>query len=165
MANGRHDTNQHESRRTVGGDRRQGFDRQNQRDNQLPDIDLAGVRFSGQLDRELFNGIAKRCAKKIGDSEQKLNKPSQLRRFYDELVMWTTKVEQKPDRFGEYQPFILMLNAKVAYAKGRDLVDNNFVELLNHCLRQATDDRTLGLVKLFFEAFLGFYKEVRPREN
>ena len=57
------------------------------------------------------------------------------------------------------------LNAKAAYAKGRELVDVNFVDLLAHCLRQAEDARTLGQVKLFLEAFLGFYKAERPREN
>lgn len=142
-----------------------GSDRESYREDRPPDIDLRGIEFGGTLDPELFNGIAKRCAKKISDAEQKHNKPSQLRRFYDELVMWHAKVEQHPERFAEYQPFILMLNAKAAYAKGRDLVDVNFVELLRHCLKQVMDARSLGLMKLFFEAFLGFYKEVRPREN
>lgn len=58
-----------------------------------------------------------------------------------------------------------MLNAKVAYAEGRDLVDKNFVKLLEHCLRQAVDTKTLGYVKLFFEAFLGFYKAERPSDS
>lgn len=79
--------------------------------------------------------------------------------------MWAAKVEQNPKRFDEYRPFILMLNAKAAYAHGRELVDINFVKLLEHCLRQVTDAETLGYAKLFFEAFLGFYKEVRPRES
>jgi CRISPR-associated protein Csm2 len=44
------------------------------------------------------------------------------------------------------------------------LVDGNFVKLLDHCLRQAENPKALGYVKLFFEAFLGFYKEKR-RDN
>ncbi|ESQ14171.1 MAG: type III-A CRISPR-associated protein Csm2 [Thiohalocapsa sp. PB-PSB1] len=122
------------------------------------------IRFAGELDPELFNGIAKRCAKAIGDNKT-CNKPSQLRRFYDELVMWQTKVGADNARFQEVRPFILMLNAKAAYAQGRDLIDPNFVKLLERCLRQATDAKTLGYAKLFVEAFLGFYKEVRPSEN
>jgi CRISPR-associated protein Csm2 len=131
------------------------------------DIDLNGVAFGATLDPQLFNDIAKRCASTIAGSEKKFNKPSQLRRFYDELVMWATKVEQNPgaEKFAEYRPFILMLNAKAAYAAGRELVDANFVALLAHCLRQVEDPRALGLVKLFFEAFLGFYKEARPSDS
>ncbi|QGU33961.1 type III-A CRISPR-associated protein Csm2 [Thermochromatium tepidum ATCC 43061] len=128
-------------------------------------MDLSRVRFGANLEAQLFNEVAQRCAKTISESNQRCNKPSQLRRFYDELLMWVAKVEQAPERFAEYRPFILMLNAKAAYAKGRDLVDANFVALLNHCLRQAEDAKTLGQVKLFLEAFLGFYKAERPREN
>ena len=129
-----------------------------------PGFVVDDIRFSPELDPELFNGVAKRCAKAIGDN-RKCNKPSQLRRFYDELVMWQTKVGPDEARFQEVRPFILMLNAKAAYAQGRDLVDPNFVKLLERCLRQAEDAKTLGYAKLFFEAFLGFYKEVRPSEN
>ncbi len=129
-----------------------------------PGFSVEDIRFSGTLDADLFNGIAKRCAKAIGDNKN-CNKPSQLRRFYDELVMWQVKVGADNARFQEVRPFILMLNAKAAYAQGRDLVDPNFVKLLERCLRQAEDAKTLGYAKLFFEAFLGFYKEVRPSEN
>jgi CRISPR-associated protein Csm2 len=132
-------------------------------------IDWTKVRFNQPLEAQLFNSIAKQCAETVG-ANKKCNKPSQLRRFYDELLMWNAKIEQAPTgeteaRFAEYRPFILMLNAKAAYADGRGLVDSNFVRLLDHCLRQAEDARTLGYVKLFFEAFLGFYKEVRQGEN
>lgn len=141
-------------------------DRQQRRDEpHVPDIDLSRVRFGAALDAQVFNEVAQRCAKTISEGNQRCNKPSQLRRFYDELLMWVAKVEQAPKRFDEYRPFILMLNAKAAYAKGRELVDANFVALLDHCLRQAEDARTLGQVKLFLEAFLGFYKAERPRES
>ena len=142
-----------------GGDRRSPCERE-----ATPGFSVDDIRFSGDIDPELFNGIAKRCAKAIGDNH-KCNKPSQLRRFYDELVMWQTKVGPDDARFQQARPFILMLNAKAAYAQGRDLVDPNFVKLLDRCLRQVEDAKTLGYAKLFFEAFLGFYKEVRPSEN
>jgi CRISPR-associated protein Csm2 len=129
-----------------------------------PDIDVGGIDFKvGKIDAELFNSIAKQAAKTIG-ANKRSNKPTQLRRFYDELVMWSTKVEQSEERFEEYLPFIRMMNAKAAYAKGRDLVDGNFVKLLSHSLGQVDSPKTLRQVKLFFEAFLGFYKEERPRD-
>jgi CRISPR-associated protein Csm2 len=132
----------------------------------VPDVDLTGIRLAGKLDPELFNGVARRAAETIGGPERyQKNKPSQIRRFYDELTMWVAKVEQNPERFEEYLPFIRMLNAKAAYAEGRELVDRNFVRLLAHCLKAVEDAATLRTAKLFFEAFLGFYKEVRPKDN
>lgn len=156
---------QQQSRGREQGGGYRGNDRGRPRDEAyVPDLVVDDIRFSGTLDSELFNGIAKRCAEIIG-SNQKCNKPSQLRRFYDELVMWQTKVALDDARFQEFRPFILMLNAKVAYAEGRQLVDRNFVKLLERCLKQAENAKTLGYAKLFFEAFLGFYKEVRPSDN
>ena len=116
------------------------------------------------LNAELFNNVAREKAKIIAENE-KANKPSQIRKFYDELCMWETKVSLEPARFSDYLPFILMLNAKLAYAKGRRLVDDNFVKLIGDCLKQVKDPDTLRICKLFFEAFLGFYKELRPYDK
>ncbi len=131
------------------------------------DIDLSRVRFTpepGQaLDADLFAAVAEICAQKIGEDKKK-NKPSQLRKFYDELGMWAERVRAEPDKFAEFLPFIRMLNAKVAYAKGRDLVDANYQALMNHCLKEVTTPETLHLCKTFFEAFMGYYKVVRPKD-
>ena len=71
-------------------------------------------------------------------------------------------------------PFIRMMNAKVAYAKGRNqkedkrdrtgLVDKNFVDLFSPCIKQVNSYKTLRNFKLFFEAFMGFYKVERPKD-
>ncbi len=138
---------------------------------QSADIDLSRVRFTpatGQaLDADLFAAIAERCARSVGLNDgraRKENKPSQLRKFYDELGMWAERVRAEPDKFAEFLPFIRMLNAKVAYAKGRDLVDANYEALMNHCLKEVTNPETLHLCKTFFEAFMGYYKVVRPKD-
>ncbi len=112
-------------------------------------------------DPELFNGIAKHTAKDIAENARS-NKPTQLRKFYDEIVMWDNKVAMDPDKFEEYLPFIRMLNAKAAYAEGRKLVDDKYVKLLNSGLKQVDDAKTMRTFKLFMEAFMGFYKQERP---
>ncbi|GMU46149.1 MAG: hypothetical protein AMXMBFR26_09310 [Porticoccaceae bacterium] len=131
-------------------------------------IDLSRVRFAtaeGQsLDADLFAAVAERCARTVGDVNKKLNKPSQLRKFYDELVMWDERVRAEPQKFAEFLPFIRMLNAKAAYAKGRELVDVNYEALMNHCLQEVTSAENLHRCKTFFEAFMGYYKVVRPRD-
>jgi len=116
------------------------------------------------LNAELFNAVAHQAAQAIAKNSS-ANKPSQIRKFYDELCMWETKISQEPEKFDDYLPFILMLNAKLAYANGRKLVDANFVKLISDCLKQVKDQNTLRICKLFFEAFLGFYKELRPSDK
>lgn len=106
----------------------------------------------------LFDSIAYRTAQTLAMSEREQNKPTQIRRFYDELMMWDNKVNLHKEKFPEYLPFIRMLNAKVAYAEGRKHVDSNFTRFMQHSLSQVTDAKTLHTFKLFFEAMLGFYK-------
>ncbi len=95
-----------------------------------------------------------------GDNDR-VNKHSQLRRFYDELCMWEEKVSRQPDKFDEYLPFIRMLNAKAAYAEGRKLVDRTFVDLLRHTLQEVSSPKAMTTCKYFWEAFMGFYKQER----
>lgn len=129
-----------------------------------PLFDLSQIKFGQkELDAELFNSIVQKAAQWVA-SDRNANKPTQLRRFYNEILLWESKVRQQPDRFNEYLPFIRMINAKVAYAKGRDLVDDSFLKLLEHTLKAVNDDKSMGTCKLFWEAFMGFYKLERPRD-
>ena len=122
---------------------------------------------------DLFDGIAEEAAKVVAKDRPKTNTKTntshQLRRFYDELLRWEAKVndgdpEGAKDRLREHLPFIRMMNAKAAYAKGRNLVGTSFVALLGRCLEQVNDDPdALRNGKLFFEAFMGFYKLHDPK--
>ncbi len=147
-----------------------GYDQRNR--SPLPTLDTSNIKLDN-IGEELFNTIAKETAITIAKNPSRMvNKPTQLRRFYDEIVMWENKAsfllaneedEQKSvDKFGEMLPFIKMINAKTAYAQGRKLVDKNYVTLINHCLNQVTDIKTMKHFKLFMEAFMGFYKVERP---
>lgn len=108
-----------------------------------------------QLEAETFGKVAETWAEKIHHNSK--NKSSQLRRYYDELVMWNDKVQQTDDYVGNV-PFIKMMKAKVAYAKGRDLVDENFQKMFNRIIDEIEDKESLRNAKLFFEAVLGFRK-------
>ncbi|MBF0214037.1 MAG: type III-A CRISPR-associated protein Csm2 [Magnetococcales bacterium] len=115
------------------------------------------------IDVDLFDGTAKAVAEVLSKpSKDKLNKSTQLRRFYDEICLWDEKVVADVSKFDDMLPFIRMLNAKAAYAKGRELVDDNFVRLMRSCLGQVTNTQTMQHFKLFMEAVMGFYKELRP---
>ncbi|QWF71558.1 type III-A CRISPR-associated protein Csm2 [Methylomonas paludis] len=125
-------------------------------------LDTSKIRFK-DIHADLFDSVAQKVAETIADN-RKSNKPTQLRRFYNEIVMWENKASLQPDRFDEYLPFIRMINAKAAYAKGRTLIDDNFVKLLHDSLDQVDSVKTLQIFKLFMEAFMGFYKEKRPKD-
>lgn len=112
---------------------------------------------------DLFADKAERAAQTVSEAAKEFNKASQLRRFYDELVMWQEKVGNDDARFNESEPFIRMLKAKAAYAKGRGHVDANFRALFDRLIDQSTNARTLRQAKLFFEAFMAYYKVFRKQ--
>lgn len=116
------------------------------------------------LNPELFDMVAKGAAFAVCQSGAgRSNKSTQLRKFYDELVMWNDKVQlqrgtERAEKYTELAPFIKMLNAKVAYAKGRGHVDGMFEDIFSHCIKSIKDADSLKHCKLFMEAFMGFYK-------
>jgi CRISPR-associated protein Csm2 len=118
------------------------------------------------LSPDLFSDVAQTAARDLVaglEERSSKNKSTQLRRFYNELVMWHDKVyaergEQREAKYQELAPYIKMLNAKVAYAKARDHVDANFEGMFAHCIKQINDATSLKHCKLFMEAFIGFYK-------
>lgn len=142
-------------------ERRQG--RQDHRQT-APAIDVAPIRFGEKIDPRLYSDIAEQAAKAVAGEHRQKNKPTQLRRFYDELVMLQEKVGSAEDRFEQQMPFIQMLKAKVAYAKGRDKVDENFERLLRKVVDEVKDPGTLKQAKLFMEAFMAFYKVHGPKD-
>lgn len=113
----------------------------------------------------LFSDVAQEKARIVAQGKtQRTNNSTQLRRFYDELVMWHDKVlsvrsdEIRNVRYQEAAPFIQMMIAKAAYAKGRGHVEESFEKLFSDLIRQIDDVASLRHAKLFMEAFLGFYK-------
>lgn len=135
-----------------------------------PEIPTADIRLGDGIPDLLYADIAEAKARFLaGNSGHDVNKGTQLRRFYDELSLWNEKVngsgtsEDRQARYREFAPLIKMLNAKVAYARGRKHVDENFEKLLRHLIGQVKDPATLAQAKLFMEAFMGFYKAHNPR--
>ena len=131
---------------------------------QGPAIDVSAVKLGEKPSAELYSKIAEDAARDVSRfSGSRFNKSSQIRRFYDELVMWEQRVwtapkDQREAVFEEMNPYIQMLCAKAAYAKGRELIEVNFYTLFVQLVRQIKDAGTLRQAKLFFEAFLGFTK-------
>lgn len=131
---------------------------------------------------DLYDSTARQLAQELSEPEllledkrtrqwkvkkdDKANKPSQIRKIYDELCMWEQKAHDV-ETFAKLLPFIKMMNAKVAYARGRELVDDKFVAWFSTCMDQIRESNETGLntfknFRTHFEAFLGFFKQARP---
>ena len=143
-----------------------GGPRGGQRNESAPTVDTGGIRFGEKISPTLYSDIAEECAREVGKQigGRDVNKGTQLRRFYDELVMLQTKVGSDAERFEAQAPFIQMIKAKVAYARGRGKVDANYEQMLRHVIDQVSDHRSLAQAKLFMEAFMAFYKVHGPRD-
>lgn len=129
-------------------------------------MNVQQIKFS-DLPLDIFSRIAKEAAEDISNDINKkkkgndLNKSSQIRKFYDELVMFHDRIqvaENREQKYHELAPFIQMLNAKVAYAKGRELIGDEFERIFNQCINEVKDFQTLKHCKLFMEAMIGFRK-------
>lgn len=127
----------------------------------------AQAKEARELDPALFFQKAEQLAKEI-DTEgldtrgnQKWNKSTQLRRFYDELVRLNSQAQAKEKEWGKIKPRVHMIVAKAAYAKGRDLVTDKFVSLIRDGITQVDTREDLQVFTSFFESFMGFYKALR----
>ena len=123
------------------------------------------------INTQLFSEIAEEQARKIGkegidDRRRKLNKGTQLRRFYDEIVRLQSQAksltENDQEKWANLLPYIHMLIAKASYAQGRELVSESFVDLLRSGISQIETRRDLTVFVNFFESFMGFYKLYGP---
>lgn len=132
-------------------------------------VQLWKDRTGGVIDPELFSTIAETLARKVNQerlaSRDKANKPTQLRKFFDEVNRYKGLTQASPDEFAALLPYIKMLNAKAAYAAGRDLIGATFKEFINDSLKQVQDRKDFELFCAFFEAFLGYYKFCAEKEG
>lgn len=108
---------------------------------------------------ELFDDTASGIARLLDEAGTK-NKPSQVRRFYDQVIRYadahrpTTASDNSA--FQRDLPFIRLICAHAAYAKTRDHVDDNFVAFLQCGIRQIKNADDLSNFRTLFEAVIGF---------
>lgn len=117
------------------------------------------LRLEAPLEADLFSTQAEQCAVRCRSRNK--NATAQIRRFYDELLLWNDQVQiaaDKQSKFEEVYPYIQMLRAKVAYARARRLVDDNFQDIFEELIGKIRSPQSLENAKLFFEAMLGFRK-------
>jgi len=118
--------------------------------------------------KSLYNSQAEKVAKVIHqESSGKFNKNSQIRKFYDELYNLKMKVELSKDveaEFSKVLPIVYLLGSKSAYARGRDKIGDNFFNFLKSNVMKIESFEDLKTFLLYFEAVLGYYKFLNPKE-
>ncbi|MBT73365.1 MAG: type III-A CRISPR-associated protein Csm2 [Gammaproteobacteria bacterium] len=121
-----------------------------------------------QIEPDLFSEKAEELAKKIDDEgkgDKKTNKPSQIRKFFDEVLRFDSMLKANPSDFDNMLPYIKMLNAKAAYAEGRGLISRGFREFISSSLNLVRDKDDFNAFAGLFEAFIGYYKFYRRSEG
>jgi len=111
----------------------------------------------------LFSDEAEKLARSVAESGKdqrgnlRKNKRSQIRKFYDEVLR--LKSEAENEEWDNIHPYVNMLNAKAAYALGRDYITNEFLSFIKGSVEQIKRREDLDVFSNLFEAFMGFYKQ------
>lgn len=135
-------------------------------------IELWKDKVNKVVEPALFSKTAEEQAKQLSNDgkdnhgKDKLNKSSQLRCFFDEVVRLNdmAKNRQNPVPMELVLPSLHMLIAKASYAQGRGLVSSSFVTLMRESINQVQDKNDLQIFTNFFEALMAFYKVYRPKD-
>ena len=112
-----------------------------------------------KLDPTLFSTQAEAFARQISsEATWKINKSTQLRKFFDEILRLNTLAEATDADWNLVLPQVHMVIAKSAYAKGRELVSESFVNHVREGITQIHTPEDLKIFTTHMEAFIGFYK-------
>jgi CRISPR-associated protein Csm2 len=123
------------------------------------------------INKELFSSQIEEIAKEINKERDlkktKLNHTTQVRKFFDEVIRLKKKLGDNPtsEDFEKLHPYINMINAKAAYASGRDLISKSFKEFISDSLKQIESKEDFDIFVNLFESFIGFYKFYYEKEK
>jgi len=122
-------------------------------------------REKGTIDPELFSAKAERLAidlSKDWKKNQRQNKRTQLRKFYDEVLRLYSEARANKAQWEHILPLVHMITAKAAYANGRGLVSDTFLNFIKTAISQVKEQKDLMVFANFFEAVMGFYRQHGP---
>lgn len=118
------------------------------------------------IDPTLFSKQAEALAVNISkeiEQNRNANKRTQIRKFYDEVVRLDMDAKAREDSWNDIVPLVHMLTAKAAYAKGRNLISDGFLNFIKQSVEQIMMPKDLSVFANFFEAFMGFYRQHGPK--
>lgn len=133
-------------------------------------------RAKKELNEDLFSKKAESYAKIVAEkSNMTTNNPTQLRRFFDEIVTFdsrfkmamskTNSKEEREQAFKQQLPFIHMLIPKVRYAEARKLVTSDFTNVIKEAVENIKEPDDIKVFTSFFEAFIGHFKYFKETQQ
>ncbi len=115
------------------------------------------------LDPHLFSTQAEEFARQISsEGGRSMNKGTQLRKFFDEILRLNTLARPQDADWNLILPQVHMVIAKAAYAQGRNLVSKGFVDHIRQGIGQVEEPADLMVFTNHMEAFMGYYKMLKP---
>lgn len=125
----------------------------------------------GILKAELFSEMAENEAKKIAQSKdfkeknKIVNAPAytQLRKFYNEVLCYKTKIEANEGDFDKYLPYVRMINAKLTYANAKGNITKDCLNFFKARINEIFDIKDFYAFADFFEAFIAFYRQYNSK--
>ena len=95
-------------------------------------------------------------------------KTTQLRKFFDSIR--TIKVKLKEGGWDDVKPEFYLLKPKIAHARGRNLIPEEFYEFLKVCMRKVdigddNENKKKNFEKMveFLEAVVAYHRYYNPR--
>lgn len=122
----------------------------------------------GILKPNLFSVTAKIATEVVHNEGEatKINSPTQIRKFYDEVIRYKTQCLTKDeDFFKQKLPYIKMINAKLSYSKARGHIGPECCKLFSDLIGSVKNKKEFLVFADFFEAFIAYYRQYENKKN
>lgn len=107
---------------------------------------------------ELFSELAQKWANSVSSIRGRVNKSSQLRRYYDEILNIYNNFKQDRANFELVKAKLHRIIAFIYYSHGRNLITQEVINLFEGLIRDVETPEDFEVVFNFLEAFMAYYK-------
>lgn len=114
------------------------------------------------MNPKIFSVAADELSKMLAG--QRGNKRTQIRKFYDEVLRLDQDAKRPETQWENVKSRLHLLIPKAVYARGRELVSDEFVNFIRTSVNQVETPADLAVFASLFEAFMGFYRLDRPKD-
>lgn len=125
------------------------------------------VEFS-ELIKTKASEVAEAIKQEADSNNKSVNKNTQIRKFFDDLYVVKIKIDSADDKdkvFKENLPLIYLVASKCAYAKGRKHIGEVFYQFIKNNVLDIETLEDFSKFISYFEATLGYYRYLNPKEN
>ncbi len=138
--------------------------------NVIPDPQTVHYHLDGKPNPKLMDDDAQALGEALANQDQL--KPSQLRRYYDDVLTLRNRLDvmaRKPgpareDAFALLRADFKMLKAKAAYAHGRQLIPQRLLQFFVNHVHSVQSANDFDVFCRHFQAVVAFHKFYKPKD-